>query len=524
MVINLAAVVPREVTAPLVLEEREHDAAILVALRVGRLRDVAEAAFLQARDVGRLEEDLVVATARGAGLTVPGDLARRSRMDRVALGATLRDPMTVARDERSGEPLELARAVLLPAEPGHVVERPETEVGLVALFGLREEEEGALVLLPVDGVTAGPRMRSCLLRKLALEAANDGSIDDCVLRHRATASSIRAIMRAITIKDSQLVLTSLAELERQEPGASEVRVSVRAAGVNRADVLQRMGMYPAPPDAPRDVPGLEIAGVVDSIGSVVRDVAVGDRVMAIVSGGAYADEIVLHSRLVAKVPDGIDFVQAAAIPEAFVTAYDAMVSQAGLAAGDTVLVHAVGSGVGTAAVQIARAIGATVIGTARTKDKLGRAEELGMAKGIVPGLDPSGAPKFADAVRAANGGKGVDVVLDLVGGAYLAESLHALADKGRAVLVGLMAGTHADVDLGLVLRRRLRVMGTVLRSRPLEEKIAAAQLLAHRIAPLVASGALKAIVDKTFPLEQAQAAQDYMTSNAGFGKIVLTMS
>jgi NADPH2:quinone reductase len=328
-------------------------------------------------------------------------------------------------------------------------------------------------------------------------------------------------MRAITIKDSQLRLT---ELEQRSPSASEVRVRVRAAGVNRADVLQRMGMYPAPPDAPADIPGLEIAGVVDAVGTAVRDVAIGDRVMAIVSGGAYADEIVIHSRLVARIPDGIDFVQAAAIPEAFVTAYDAMVSQAGLAAGDTVLVHAVGSGVGTAAVQIARAIGAKVIGTARTKEKLGRAAELGMASGVVPEVAQGGAPKFADAVRAANGGKGVDVVLDLVGGAYLAESLYALSEKGRAVLVGLMAGTHADVDLGLVLRRRLRIFGTVLRARPLEEKILAAQILEHRIAPLVASGALKAIVDKTFPLAEAQAAQDYMTSNAGFGKIVLTTS
>lgn len=328
-------------------------------------------------------------------------------------------------------------------------------------------------------------------------------------------------MRAITIKDSQL---ELRPLDRHEPSSSEVRVRVFAAGVNRADVLQRMGMYPAPPDAPPDIPGLEIAGVVESIGSAVRDVVVGERVMAIVSGGAYADEIVLHSRLVARIPDGIDFVQAAAIPEAFVTAYDAMISQAGLAAGDTVLVHAAGSGVGTAAVQIASAIGAKVIGTARTKDKLARAEELGMSAGVVPAADTSGMPKFADAVRAANGGKGVDVVLDLVGGPYLAESLYALAEKGRAVLVGLMAGTHADIDLGLVLRRRLRVLGTVLRARPLEEKIEAAQLLAHRIAPLVASGALEAIVDKTFPLAEAQAAQDYMTSNAGFGKIVLTMT
>lgn len=334
------------------------------------------------------------------------------------------------------------------------------------------------------------------------------------------ASSIAHVMRAIVITDGKLELRDVERPQLTSP--LDVRVRVRAVGVNRADLLQRMGMYPAPPDAPADIPGLELAGEVESIGAAVRDVKPGDRVFAIVSGGAYAEEVVLAARLLAPIPDGVDFVHAAAIPEAFVTAYDAMVEQAGLAAGDVVLVHAAGSGVGTAAVQIARAIGARVIGTARTAEKLERGKELGLFAGVVPEGDAK-APAFAARVRAANGGRGVDVVLDLVGGPYTSESLDALDDKGRLVLVGLMAGVRADVDLGLVLRRRLRVFGTVLRARPLEEKILAARVLAHRIAPLVGEGKLCAVVDKTFPLDRAMDAQRYVASNAGFGKTILTV-
>jgi putative PIG3 family NAD(P)H quinone oxidoreductase len=330
-------------------------------------------------------------------------------------------------------------------------------------------------------------------------------------------------MRAIVITDGKLELRDVERPQLLSP--RDVRVRVHAAGVNRADLLQRMGKYPAPPDAPRDIPGLELAGEVESTGAAVRDLEPGDRVFAIVSGGAYAEEVVLDAGLLAPIPEGVGFVQAAAIPEVFVTAYDAMVVQGGLAAGDVVLVHAAGSGVGTAAVQIARAIGARVIGTARSAEKLERAKELGLLAGIVPGRDPrdANALRFAEQVRTANGGRGVDVVLDLVGGAYTPESLEALDDKGRLVLVGLMAGARAEIDLGLVLRRRLRVFGTVLRARPLEEKILAAQVLAHRIAPLVGEGKLRAVVDATFPLEEAMAAHDHVASNAGFGKTILTL-
>jgi NADPH:quinone reductase len=330
-------------------------------------------------------------------------------------------------------------------------------------------------------------------------------------------------MRAIVItKPGGPEVLELREVATPEPGPGQARVRIRASAVNRADLLQRMGAYPAPPDAPPDIPGLEFAGEVDAVGEGTRDVVAGDRVFGIVSGGAYAEAVVVHARTLAPIPGNLDFTEAAAIPEAFVTAYDAMVLQAGLSAGETVLVHAVGSGVGTAAVQIARAIGARAVGTARTEEKLDRAKALGMDHGIVP--DKAGAaPAFAEKVRAVTRGRGADVVLELVGGAYVPESLASLAERGRLVLVGLMAGTRADVDLGVVLRRRLRIFGTVLRARPLEEKIAAGQVLAIHLAPLIAKGALRPVIDRVMPLADAAEAHAYLASNDTFGKVVLTV-
>jgi putative PIG3 family NAD(P)H quinone oxidoreductase len=329
-------------------------------------------------------------------------------------------------------------------------------------------------------------------------------------------------MRAIVItKPGGPEVLELREVALPEPAPGQVRVRIRACAVNRADLMQRMGMYPPPADAPQDIPGLEIAGEVDAVGAGVAELAKGDRVFGVVGGGAYAEAVVVHARTLARIPDALDFTQAAAVPEAFITAYDAMVLQGDLTAGDVVLVHAVGSGVGTAAVQIARAIGARSIGTARGESKLARARELGMNEGVVPGAG-SGGPGFADKVRELTGGRGVDVVLELVGGSYVPESLASLTEKGRLVLVGLLAGTRADVDLALVLRRRLRVLGTMLRARPLEEKILAAQVLDRRLAPLFASGALKPVVDRVLPLEKAAEAHAYMAGNDGFGKVVLT--
>ena len=323
-------------------------------------------------------------------------------------------------------------------------------------------------------------------------------------------------MRAIAIsKPGGPDVLTLVERESPQPSRGEVRVRVRGTAVNRADLLQRMGAYPAPPDAPPDIPGLEIAGEVNAVGPGVERLKVGDRVFGLVGGGGYAEEIVSHERALARIPDGMSFEDAAAVPEAYCTAHDAIVTQAQIKSGEVLLVHAVGSGVGTAAVQLARALGAAVVGTARTPDKLERAKELGMEFGVV-----AEGGTFADATRKV-APNGVDVVLELVGGNYVAEDLRCVATLGRIVLVGLMAGTKGDLDLGLVLRKRARIFGTVLRARPLEEKIAAMRAFEAQVVPLLARGSLKPIVDCVMPLADAGKAHERMQSNAGFGKIVL---
>jgi NADPH2:quinone reductase len=327
-------------------------------------------------------------------------------------------------------------------------------------------------------------------------------------------------MRAIVItRPGGPEVLELRDVPTPMPARGEARVRVRATAVNRADLLQRMGAYPAPPDVPRDIPGLELAGEIDALGEGVTGLAVGDRVFGLVGGGAYAEHVVTHARTLVKMPDTLSFVEGAAVPEAFVTAYDAMVCQGRLAAGESVLIHAAGSGVGTAAVQIARAIGAFSIGTARTAHKLDRARPLGLTEAITV---ENGS--FAAKVNEASGGRGVDVVLELVGGAYLTEDLMCMAPRGRLILVGTMAGNRVDLDLSLVMRKRIELRGTMLRSRPLEEKIAAATVLARNLAPLFATRALEPIVDRVLPLARAADAHAYVASNDGFGKVVLEIA
>jgi putative PIG3 family NAD(P)H quinone oxidoreductase len=324
-------------------------------------------------------------------------------------------------------------------------------------------------------------------------------------------------MRAIVIREpGGPDVLELRDVPTPTPQRGEARVRVRATAVNRADLLQRMGAYPAPPDSPRDIPGLELAGEVDAVGEGVTAVKVGDRVFGLAGGGTYAEQVVVHARTLVRMPEGLTFAEGAAIPEAFVTAYDAMVVQGRLAAGESVLVHAAGSGVGTAAVQIARVIGAFSIGTARSSVKLDRARPMGLGEGVVVE-----GGKFAEKVNAITDGRGVDVVLELVGGGYLVEDLACVAPRGRIVLVGLLAGTRADLDLGLVLRKRIELRGTVLRSRPLEEKIDAARVLGRHLAPLFATRQLEPVIDKVLPLARAAEAHAYMASNDGFGKVVL---
>jgi putative PIG3 family NAD(P)H quinone oxidoreductase len=303
---------------------------------------------------------------------------------------------------------------------------------------------------------------------------------------------------------------------RPEPG--EVLVRVRAAALNRADLLQRRGGYPAPPGAPSDVPGLEFAGEVADPGAAAGEWSAGDRVFGIVGGGAQAEYVRVHAGLLARVPPELDWTGAGASPEAFITAFDALVTLGELRAGERVLVQAVGSGVGLAAVQVARAVGATVYGTSRTADKVERARPLGLDDGAAL---PAGPAALAEHVRAWTGGRGVHVVLDLVGGAYVPAGLAALAERGRLILVGLVAGRRAEVDLGTVLSRRLTLRGTVLRGRSIAEKVAATRLFATQVVPLLADGRLRPVVDSTFPLDDVRRAHERLESNATFGKVVL---
>jgi putative PIG3 family NAD(P)H quinone oxidoreductase len=308
----------------------------------------------------------------------------------------------------------------------------------------------------------------------------------------------------------------LRDVPAPEPGAGEVRVRVRATAVNRADVLQTYGRYPAPPGVPPDIPGLELAGEIDTLGAGTVGLSVGDRVFGLVGGGAYAEQIVMDARTVAKIPDALGFREAAAVPEAFITAYDAMVTRAGLRAGESVLIHAVASGVGTAALQIARTLGARPIGTSRTKDKLDRARALGLTDALLVET-----ADFAPAVTRMTGGKGADVVLELVGASYFAADVACAAHRGRIVVVGLVGGAKVELDLGVVLRKRLSIHGTVLRARPLEEKVEVTQTFAREIVPRLARGELAPVVDRVFDLSHAGDALTYIEENRGFGKVVL---
>jgi len=301
------------------------------------------------------------------------------------------------------------------------------------------------------------------------------------------------------------------------PGAEQVLVRVRATALNRADLLQRRGHYPAPPGAPADIPGLELAGEVVALGPGARERAVGDRVYGIVGGGAHAELVVAHERALAPIPDGLEWAEAAAVPEAFITAHDAL-RQAEARPGDSVLVHAVGSGVGLAAVQLARAFGAVPFGTSRTADKVERARAFGLEDGAAIEGDLGA---IAERAQAWTGGAGVDVVLDLVGGDYTAASIPAMARQGRLILIGTMGGIAASVDLRRILAWRLTIRGTVLRARPIEEKILVTRRFAAEVNPFLARGALRPTIDSRFPLADAAAAHRRVEGNETFGKVVL---
>jgi NADPH:quinone reductase len=304
------------------------------------------------------------------------------------------------------------------------------------------------------------------------------------------------------------------EVERPEPIGDLVRVRVRAAGVNRADLLQRAGGYPAPAGVPANIPGLEFAGEVDAIGPLVRAWKPGQRVMGLAGGGAQAEYILAHEGLLVEIPENLDFAQAAGIPEVFMTAHDALFTQAGLSMGERVLIHAAGSGVGTAAIQLAKATGATTFGTSRTLAKLEQARKLGLDI-AVPAQD------FAAEVQRLTNKQGVHVVLDFVGGSYLEQNVQALGSWGRMVILATMGGAQGTLPIGLLMGKRISIKGVTLRTRTLEEKLAVTRAFATGVLPLLASGQVRPIIERTYPLAKIGDAHTAMGANENFGKLII---
>lgn len=307
----------------------------------------------------------------------------------------------------------------------------------------------------------------------------------------------------------------LRDVPRPDPGPGEVRVRVAASGLNRADLSQRLGRYPAPPGSPQDILGLELSGTVDALGVGARGLAVGDRVIGVLGGGGYAEYALSPAETLVRAPAGMLLTTAGAVPEVFMTAYDAAFLQEGLKAGETLLVHAVGSGVGTAAVQLARRAGATVIGTSRTADKLARAAQLGLGHGVLADA------AWPDRVLELTRGRGVDVILDLVGGAYLAGNQRVVAERGRHIVVGVPAGSEANFSLRALMGRRASIRGTVLRARPVAEKAALARAFERDVLPAFEAGELLPVIDRVFPASAVAEAHRLMESNESFGKILL---
>jgi NADPH:quinone reductase len=312
-------------------------------------------------------------------------------------------------------------------------------------------------------------------------------------------------MRAATIRDKQVVIE---EHPDPTPGSSEVLVRIHAAGLNGADMMQLRGLYPAPPGSPQDIPGMELAGEVAALGLGTERFAVGDRVMAIVGGGAQAQLATVHERQLMPVPRALDWPAAGGLPEVFTTAYDAIFTQAQLRPGERLLVHGGAGGVGTAAIQLARASGARVTATVRNE-------------GMRDGVAALGAEVIAPDGFSEHGP--FDVILELVGAPNLSENLQALAIGGRISVIGVAAGAKGELNLLALMGKRARIHGSTLRARPLEEKALAARGLEHEVLPLFESGALRVPVAETFPLERAADAYERFTAGGKLGKIVITI-
>ncbi|HUJ34826.1 MAG TPA: NAD(P)H-quinone oxidoreductase [Solirubrobacteraceae bacterium] len=312
-------------------------------------------------------------------------------------------------------------------------------------------------------------------------------------------------MRAVTIRDKAL---SVEEHPDPTPGAGEVLVRVKAAGVNGADMMQRRGFYPAPPGAPQDIPGLELAGEVAECGPGATRFSLGDRVMGIVAGGGQAELAVVHERILMAVPENLGWTEAGGVPETFTTAHDGVFTQAGLKVGERLLVHGGAGGVGTAAIQLARASGARVTATVRNSDHRDAVAQLGAVVIAPEGFERHGP---------------FDVILELVGAPNLPGNLEALALWGRIMVIGIGAGAKAELNLGLAMQRRARIYNSTLRPRPLEEKAMTARAVERSVLPLLASGAVRVLVAETYPLEEAVRAYDRFAEGGKLGKIVLTM-
>jgi NADPH2:quinone reductase len=516
--INRAAIVTTEVLAAFVLSEDQHQLSVVPPGK-WRTCEVAPSSLLEASDVTIFELDLVVLATGAALEAVELELTGRSFVYRITLRPLANDPVSVVRHSEVSQPRErpAARGEILRAP--QVEDGPPSEVALVARSRLGENEPGLPRGEPHEGMATSPNPLSRLLAVRPVVGSDHGANEEhwpCSnTAPRRTRGSSH--MRAVVIREpGDPDVLEIREVPVPEPSRGEVRVRVRATAVNRADILQRLGKYPAPNGWPAQIPGMEIAGEVDALGDGVDELHVGDRVLGVVGGGGYAEYVVLHARALAHLGELMPFTDAAAIPEAFLTAWDAIVTQALLAAGETLLVHAVASGVGTAAVQIANALGATTIGTARTPDKLLRVQALGLTHGVHVRNG-----RFVEEVLARTSGLGVDVVLDLVGGDYVGQDIECIKTKGRVVVASTAAGSKANVDLGALLQKRAIVRGTMLRSRPLEEKILLAQTLERNLLPLFALGRLRPVIDRVLKLEDAPHAHRLVQSNETVGKVVL---
>ena len=327
-------------------------------------------------------------------------------------------------------------------------------------------------------------------------------------------------MKCAVIKKFGKEIENIAIEERDDLRASgeNIRVKVSATALNRADLLQRRGLYPAPAGVPQDIPGLEFVGKIDQIGENVTLWKCGERVFGIVGGGSYAEQLIIHQQMAVRVPDELSDIEAASIPEAFITAHDALVTQMGIKPGELVLIHAVAGGVGSAVVQLVKLYGAEAIGTASSAEKLLKIAEIA-------NFFPVNYKKenFKDVIEKRFGGNCVDLVFDTIGASYLKQNIDLLKNCGRLVLVGLLGGIVCQIDLSVILNKRLRIKGTVLRSRSPDEKISAIQAFAKDVLPYFRSRKLRPVIDSVFSFENLHEATLRMEKNENIGKIILTL-